>query len=1175
MTVRVFVSYSHMDEHYLEKDNLVGFLKGLEQNGGVEFWIDTKLNAGDRWDDEIKKGLEQSDIALILVSQAFLDSSYCIDIEIAGFMLHCRNRGLLIFPIILSPCEWEKHQWLHDHQFLPSQNETIEEHYQDQGKCKRLFLRIRKELRMLIDQVEHQKTKLKPQAQPEAIVERRKITLLECALTATDNQSVSLERDDLLELLYEIAPEFHAFNQGIINDAHGHILELNHGTLTACFGYPMVGEDDGLRAVKTAFTIIDLIPKQFKQFSKEWGVVLGTRVAIHTGLVICTTRGVENNLDCGSHREIVTAMQKNTDIGQVIICQDTQRLIAPFYNTQPVNDLISGHLKESIKCWQILSQTGDHSRFSANLNSVLDPLFGRDKEKSIIEECAQRVMEQNGQCAVINGDGGIGKSHLLAFVKQQLTDDFLCMECQASFYYQETAFYPLVCLLRSWAEFEVGDSDSYCFTKLKAKIKQVAGDADDLIPLLSEFLSLSVDGSSSIDNVSAQKKKELLNDALSAIFIEISLKTPLLLIFEDLHWLDPSSTHWLSDFLDNIATVPIFVLCTSRPHTMAIDFNQHAHCTPIKLGPLNRQSARDMVLHLVGKKTIAVDFIAAIFNKTGGYPLFIAELVRMLMDNNPLSLESFATSSLEAMDIPDTLQGLLMARLNTLGSAKSAAQTASVLGKEFSFDMISAIATVSKEELKDLLEQLVNTGLLHRREVFKRLSYVFRQTLTRDALYHSMLKQHRIRSHLKIAKSLNTGFPEVKNQQPEILAYHYNEANEIEEAVNFWLKATEASVRSCANVEAIAHANHALLALKKRPSDHATKVQAIEIQHLLGMAFAAVKGWGNPDTGSAFRCAVDLCKEIGDPQRSVPILIGLRTHFMVSAEITKSLRTAKTLTHIGQSRESNDVLLQGYAGCSNSSFWLGDHKAATDSMQSGLEIYCYEKHYDAHVTQYGLDPYCLFIFSGSVSSWLSGEKELARSLVTDAENLLNNFNNLFSLGFILLGITWFWLNEDNPEKVVEYSQKAIKMASDNHLIDILAMARVKYGWALNRLGKFQQGIDQIVQGMDELEAAGASITFTFHSAILAEAYRCADRDRDALIQIDKGLLYAESAEAKNYWAELYRIKGEILSKDPQTQNIAKNMFVKSVRIAQSQGAHSFVRRSQLSMKKCFDKDAKA
>src|SRR6266542_2411048 len=276
-TVRVFVSYSHKDPSYLRDDSLLGFLKGLSAEAGVEFWTDERISASQLWNDEIRAQLERSDIALVLVSQAFLDSPFCTQIEIESFLDSRRKRGLLIFPVVLSPCDWERHEWLATRQFLPGGSETIEEHYTEPGKQKRLFLRIRKELRQAVDSVRQARAAIVA-PEPALFADKRQVTFLRCDLLPREPDGSPLDPGDVSECLHELLPEFDKASRELFAKFNGHVAGTGTGGTLVCFGYPEAAEDDSRRAVRAGLELVARIAALSTRFEAELGVALATRV---------------------------------------------------------------------------------------------------------------------------------------------------------------------------------------------------------------------------------------------------------------------------------------------------------------------------------------------------------------------------------------------------------------------------------------------------------------------------------------------------------------------------------------------------------------------------------------------------------------------------------------------------------------------------------------------------------------------------------------------------------------------------------------------------------------------------------------------------------------------------------------------------------------------------------
>ncbi|MEA2462821.1 MAG: hypothetical protein QOJ98_568, partial [Acidobacteriota bacterium] len=413
--VRVFVSYSHKDPSYLADNSLLGFLKGLAAEEGVEFWTDERITAGSFWNDEIRARLATSDIALVLVSQAFLDSPYCTQIEIESFLDSCRKRGMLMFPVVLSPCEWERHKWLATRQFLPAGGETIEEHYTEPGKQKRLFLRIRNELRQAVQSVRQARAAVAapPETVEPSFAEKRQVTFLRCDLLPREPDGSPLDPGDASEVLHELMPEYDKVTTKLFAKYNGHVVGTSTGGTLVCFGYPDVAEDDSRRAVRAGLELVTRIATLSTRFEAELGVALATRVAVHTGTVVTTREHADEDLSRGDAPMATMYLQQEATPGSVVITASTLRLVEPFFEVEPAGSIRVPGAAAPLVYSRIVADKGFETRFEAAASHTLTPIVGREKEMDLLLDRWQSARRGSGGVVMLCAEAGVGKSRLL------------------------------------------------------------------------------------------------------------------------------------------------------------------------------------------------------------------------------------------------------------------------------------------------------------------------------------------------------------------------------------------------------------------------------------------------------------------------------------------------------------------------------------------------------------------------------------------------------------------------------------------------------------------------------------------------------------------------------------------------------------------------------------------
>lgn len=1164
MEINIFVSYAHRDKRFLDKDELLGFLLGLERDGNVRFWVDKDLSGGDRWDEKIRIQIAKAHIALVLVSQAFLDSNYCIDIEIAAFLDKRRKDGMRVFPVVLSPCEWERHAWLAEHQALPGGDETIEEHYSEEGLRKRLYLRIRKELRALVEDVLRIQSMGQVVKEANTLAERRMVTLLSCALSI-DAGDESIDPEDQLELLYEGMPLFREHCVAQIQAFEGCMVNINSsGKFLACFGYPLVHENESLRAVRAGLGIVKALQLLSEEFKARLGVRLAARVGVQSGLVISSTGAADNDeLQHGEIHSMAMLLQEHAPPNSVVVGDATYKLVHPFFVTKADVEFDHPGSHRKLLGWRIVEDLGIRTRFDGERLQGLAPMVGREAEFRLVLDAWRKVIDGFGSFVFINAEAGVGKSRLLEEIKRSaLTDSHYLIECQCSALHQNSALYPIIQFIHSWLKLTHEDSPEVKRRKLETAVDEALLERGRVVPYLVELLSLSSADGEWLESMSAKQHKERMFEALLLLLLQRTVQTPILFIIEDLHWVDPSTEELLGFLMEALPGLQVMLMCTARPeYHPPPAWSDRDYFLPVKLGPLSRLQAREMVSRLSGGKVFPPEILKAIVEKTEGYPLFVEDLTRMVIESDMLVEKDgvyVLGRPIQSLAIPDTLQETLMARLVRAESARLVAQLGAVIGREFSYEMIQALYPLDEVTLKESLSKLIAAGLLYRRGLMSRATYVFKHALVQDALYQSLLKRERKRYHNKIAQVLEDRFPTLGKTEPELLARHFQEAGIPEAAAKYWIAACEMAVHNSANLEAVSHADKAINAIKAIVDPEERVKLELHVQVLQGPALLAVRGWSSPELGAAFARAKELCEQIGGKKQLFKIIRGLWTYHMVTAQLSKSIQFAEELMHLAEEEQSEDYWIEVHAAFCDSYFWMGRPALSKRHALLGLELYDLQRHHTHHTLEYGEDPAAIFLCYGTLSHWLLGEVELAEKLAAQAITTLESYTHYFSKCFLLNGLAWYYEHVGDLVAVDKYGA-ALKSLSAEHDFPLWhASSKTQCGWKIASCGQTDEGIAEMLAGIAELKAAGVGTSFLLNYFLLSNVLAQAGRHQDALHYVNKGLEYAAATEDRHCWPELHRLKAELLEKMEGSPEEIKDHYNKALSIAQEQQAVAFV-----------------
>lgn len=1169
-TVQIFVSYSHKDPDYLSEGSLLGFLKGLEEEAGVTFWNDERLAAGVDWDDEIKTKMRSSQIALVLVSQSFLDSAYCRNVEMAEFLARCRRDGLVIFPVILSPCEWERHEWLASRQFLPGANETIEEHYLDPGSRKRLFLRIRKELRSTIERVRLARAEAPAVEAPKAQAERRQLTVVRCDLVPSEKGGEPLDEEDLPEVLHELMPEFQQVCTGVAARFEGYVAQRAGSGIAIYFGLHVAHEDDSRRAVRAGAEILRTVSELSPRFEEELSVRLSARVGVHTGWVVGTIGGgdAQDALTQGETPAIAGHLQGLAPIGSLVISEATHKMVDGFFESRDLGPATLPGIRQQVRVFEIVGDSGAQTRFQAALRKGLSPLVGREQELGLLMEKWAAAKAGSGQIVMLSAEAGVGKSRLLAEIKSRTALVSTIVECHCSPNHQNSALYPVIQLLESWVRLDRTDSDEQKLRKLEPVVRRFEDSRGENAALLASLLSIPFEHRYPRIELDPKEQKQRTLELLAAILVESAIEKPVLLVIEDLHWIDPSTLEWLDLVVEQVPTVPLLALFAFRPEfSPPAAWQKHARTCQITLGRLGREQVAEMVDQITAGKALPAEVFEDLCRKTEGFPLFVEDLTRAVLESDLLIERDGGYQLAEpfhSLAIPDTLQEALLARLGRLETARQVAQIGAVIGREFVYEMVQAVAALDDETLKEELNRLVSAGLLYRRGLLSRARYIFKHALIQEALHQSLLKRQRKHFHLVVAKVLEERFPEIRQTQPELLAHHYTEAGAPEQAIDYWIEAGQQAGRRSANLEALGHAGRGLEVLAALPEGAERDRRALLIETLRGPAFLALKGWASPELGDCYSRARELCHRVGRTPKLFQVTRGIWTHHMVSAKLGAALDLAQDLLEVAETEQSEDLLLEAHAAFCDTLFWTGDPGASREHGRRGLELYDSGRHHQEHSVLYGEDPATMFYSYSALSLWLLGFPEQSLRFTAEAVRVVDLWTHAFSRCFLLCGIAWNHVQLRQAAEAGVYSQRLLELAGAHHFEVWLAIGTTMQGWARAEQGQIEEGLSLMTQGRERWHATGAAVKASFYPFLIADTHRRAGRWEDGLRWVATGLEAAGGCEDRYYLSELHRLRGDLLLAAGAAAAEIEECYRQAGEIARGQGARALELRVAMS-----------
>src|SRR6267142_2300488 len=767
--------------------------------------------------------------------------------------------------------------------------------------------------------------------------ERRQLTVMFCDLAGSSALSARLDPEDLRAVI----GAYHACIAEVIARNEGVIARYMGDGVLAYFGFPQAHEDDAEQATRAGMALVDAVAN----LKTNIGTELQVRVGIATGMVVVgdlTGEGAaKEQAVIGETPNLAARLQTFATPGTVLICESTQRLTDGHFVYRNLGPVALKGWAEPIPAWQVLGASGVESRFEAQHKTRLKALIGRDEEIELLLRRWQDAVQGEGCVVVLTGQPGIGKSHIALALEERLQEQHITVRHYCSAHHTNSALYPFIHQLERAARFERGDSPTEKFAKLESLLMRSGADADNVVLPLANLLSLPPNDRYRVPELSPQKRKEMTLAALSAQLDALAARQPVFIIFEDVHWADPTSLELLTGTLEQVQRLPVLLLITARPE-FTPPWPGHAHVTTVSLTRLNRRNGAALIERVTAGKTLPDEVMDQILARTDGVPLFVEELTKTVLETGLLQERDdhyVLNRPLPSMAIPTTLHASLMARLDRLAPVREVAQIGAVVGREFSHELLSTVAGLPRERLEEALAQLVRSELIFCRGEIPQAVYSFKHALVRDAAYSGLLKSRRAALHATIADAFEQRFPEIVEAQPETLAHHLTEAGLFEKAQGYWLQASKKAAMRSANLEAIAHAQRGIEALGHLADGVRKDRLELDFQLALGPCLIATQGPASNKAMATFARARELCERLGDPPEQLQVMFWLTTASVVRGELPLAEETIAALLQLAEARGDRPALLNAMRGQAMIRLFMGHLDGAREVIERALEAF--------------------------------------------------------------------------------------------------------------------------------------------------------------------------------------------------------------------------------------------
>ncbi|MBV8107729.1 MAG: AAA family ATPase [Hyphomicrobiales bacterium] len=998
-------------------------------------------------------------------------------------------------------------------------------------------------------------------------MERRHLTVLFGDLVGSTALSTRLDPEEL----HEIIEKYRRSCTAEIVRSGGFVAEYVGDGVVAYFGYPRAHEDDAERAVRAGLALKDAVSKHHDDTGKP----LRVRVGIATGLVLVGDLiggGVAREHDVvGETPNLAARLQAIAEPNGVIISGDTRRLIGELFELNAIAAQSLKGFAAPVQAWEVVGPSAVVSRFKA-LRTANAQLVGREEETDLMMRLWQQARAGDGNVVLISGEPGIGKSRVVQTLLDGLGDEpHIRMRYFCAPNRQGSALYPVITHIERAAGFKRGDTAEQRLDKLEAVLARATDDVGGVAPLFAELLSIPTGNRYPPLDLSPQKRRERTLQALVAQ-AEGLARQPLLIVFEDVHWIDPTSLELLNLIVDRAPTRPVMMVITFRPEFVA-PWIGRPHVTLVSLDRLPHQRRAEMIANLTSDKALPKATVDEIIDRTDGIPLFIEELTKVLVERGDAGASTH--------EIPATLHDMLMARLDRLEGAREVAQIASAIGNEFSWRLLREVAPIEEETLRVELKKLADSELLFEDGSAPSARYRFKHALIRDAAYQSLVRNKRQQFHRQIAQALKERFSEVVEAQPEVLAHHYTAADLKDAAIPYWKLAGEKSMRRSANLEAIAHFETAQELLKTLPETPERFQQELALHLAQGTPLIATRGFASPDVARVYGRARELCQMAGEAPPLFPVLWALWSFYTARAEHKTARELAEQCLRMADGANSSDLRMLAHHALGVTMLALGQFAAALQHLEDVIAIYDPTRH-ASMAFGYGQDSGVVCRSHAAWALWFLGYPDQARKRNDEALALARQLSHPYSLVIALDFSAWLYQLLQDQQVAQKDAAEALALSTEQQFVFWLLMGMILHGWALTAGNQVDNGIAQMRQGVAGYQATGAQIMLPYYLGLLAHALGSVEQGPEALRLVDEAHVAVQSSGECWWEAELHRLKGELLlgQQVPQgaasdREKVAEEYFNKALSVASSQGAKSLELRAAMSLSRLRRRQGKS
>jgi class 3 adenylate cyclase/predicted ATPase len=997
-----------------------------------------------------------------------------------------------------------------------------------------------------------------------------------------------------------------------VHQYDGYVAQALGDGIFALFGAPLAHEDHPQRALYAALRMQEAMRRYADTLRAKGYPPLLMRVGINTGeVVLRSIRKDDLHADyvpVGHSTNLAARMEQLANPGTIVVSAYTHRLTDGYFAFKDLGPTQIKGVEEPLTIYEVLSVGPLRTRLQVSARRGLTRFVGRQSELAQMQRALAHAKEGHGQIVGVMGEPGLGKSRLFyEFVGADnhtplQIQGCLVLEAYSVSHGKATAYLPVIELLKSYFDIQAQDDERKRREKVTGKVLTLDRSLEDTLPYLFALLGIE-EQPSSLQQMDAQIRRRRTFEALKKLFLRESLNQPLVLIFEDLHWIDGETQGFLDVFSESVASARLLLLTNYRPEYRH-EWGQKTYYTQVRLAPFGPAEAEEFLDVLLGT-TVGAQHATPlqalkqlILQKTQGTPFFMEEIVQELVEQGVLRQDSSVgwvmIHPTTALQLPTTVQGVLAARIDRLApDEKALLQQLAVIGREFPLSLVRQVIPQSEDELYRLLTSLQHKEFLYEQPAFPEVEYIFKHALTQEVAYGTVLHEQRKALHEQTAQAIESLYGTKLEDHYSELAHHYSRSGNTQKAVDYLQLAGQQAAQRSANAEAITHLTTALEVLKTLPETPERIRQELLLHLILGPVLTATKGYATPEVAQTYTRARELCQQEGEPVQLMQVLFGLFRFHVVRAEYQMARELGEQLLALAEQIQDSSSLVETHRVLGTTFYGLGKFSAARGHVERGMLYYNSQQHRTSAFL-YGQDSGVFSLVYAALTLWHLGYPDQALKKSQEALFLAQDLMHFHSQAIALGYNTWLHQLRREEQVAQERAEATNALCLEQGFAFWSAMGTLLRGWALALQGQGEEGITQIREGLAVWRETGAEIAVPHFLALLAEAYGKIGRTTEASSAVTEALAIIEKTGECHYEAELYRIYGELAlragekakgrkgekskvapSPDlPVAPSSPEACFLQAIAIAQKQQAKSLELRATMSLARLWQSQGK-